>query len=435
MKTRILITTALLALSSQLALADNWPGLRGPNHDGSSEETGLPTKFSKTENVKWVADLPGPSGASPIIWGDHVFVSSANPETKKLHAMCFDRKSGKQLWDKEVADGYKQDDRSNLAGPTPTTDGERVYFFYGTSDLVAFDFKGNKIWHRNIQKDYGSFAFLWTFSTSPMVYGGKLYMQVLQRDVSFKAWGRDVGRADGKNDSYLLALDPKSGEEIWRVIRPAKAKAESLEAFTTPVIYKHKGKDQLLITGGDCITGHDPETGKELWRWGTWNPTRIGHWRLVPSPVAGAGVALACAPKKNPIYAVNLDNAMLEWSSEDKEVSSDVSTPAFYKGNFFIINSDRKSLCRVAPDGHVHYAERIETCNSKIEASPTVADGKIYAINHRGQAFVFSAGGEYKLLHQTEMADSKDELVRSTITVSGGNLFIRTDNKLYCIGK
>jgi outer membrane protein assembly factor BamB len=429
MKTRALVTTALI-LSAQLAFADNWPGLRGPNQDGSSGESGLPATFSKTENVKWVVDLPGPSGSTPAIWGDHVFVSSADPATKKLHAMCFDRKSGKLLWDKTVADGFKQDDRSNLAGPSPATDGERVYFFYGTSDLVAFDFSGKQLWQRNIQKDYGSFAFLWTFSTSPLVHDGILYMQVLQRDVSFEAWGRKVGRPDGKNDSYLLALKPETGEELWKVVRPSKAKAESLEAFTTPVIYD----GQLLITGGDCITGHDIKSGKELWRWGTWNPERIGHWRLVPSPVGGGGVALACAPKKNPIYAVNLGSGELAWTSSDKEVSSDVSTPAFYKGDFYIINSDRQSLCSVAPDGEVHYAKRIES-NSKIEASPTVADDKIYAINHKGEAFVFATGPEYKLLHKTEMGEGKDGEIRSTIAVAGGNLFIRTDTKLYCIGK
>ena len=122
------------------------------------------------------------------------------------------------------------------------------------------------------------------------------------------------------------------------------------------------------------------------------------------------------------------------WSSEDKEVSSDVSTPAFYKGDFYIINSDRKSLCSVAPDGTVHYAERIEDCNSKIEASPTVADGKIYAINHSGQAFVWATGPDYKLLHQTNMGEGKDGEIRSSIAVSGSNLFIRTDKKLFCIG-
>jgi len=430
MKFPTFAAAALIILSTQLAKADNWPGLRGPDHNGSSSETGLPTKFSQTENVKWVVDLPGPSGSTPAIWGDHVFVSSADPTSKKLHAMCFDRNSGKLLWDQQVANGFKQDDRSNLAGPSPATDGERVYFFYGTSDLVAFDFSGKQLWRRNIQQDYGSFAFLWTFSTSPMVHDGILYMQVLQRDVSFKAWGRDVGRPDGKNDSYLLALKPETGEEIWKVSRPAKAKAESLEAFTTPVI--HDG--QLLITGGDCITGHDPKTGKELWRWGTWNPERIGHWRLVPSPVAGGGVALACAPKGNPIYAVNLSDAKLAWTSSDKDVSSDVSTPAFYKGHFYIVNSDRKSLSCVSPDGEVLYAKRLDS-NSKIEASPTVADGKIYFINHRGEAFVCATGPEFELLHQTAMAEGKDGEIRSTIAVAGGRLFIRTDKQLFCIGK
>jgi outer membrane protein assembly factor BamB len=433
--TQLAITTALLTiLSTSLARAENWPGLRGPNHDGSSKETNLPTSFSKTENVKWVADLPGPSGASPTIWGDHVFVSSADPTTKKLHAMCFDRNSGKLLWDKKVVEGFKQDDRSNLAGPSPTTDGKHVFFFYGTSDLFAFDFEGKQIWHRNLQEDYGSFAFLWTFSSSPMLYDGRLYMQVLQRDVSFETFGRKVGRPDGKNDSYLLALNPATGDELWKINRPAKAKAESLEAFTTPVIYEHKGKDQVLITGGDCITSHDPATGRESWRWGTWNPERIGHWRLVPSPVAGGGVVLACAPKKNPIYAVGLDDAKLAWESSDKEVSSDVSTPAFYKGHFYIVNSDRKSLSCVAPDGEVLYAKRIDS-NSKIEASPTVADDKIYVVNHKGETFVFATGPEYQLLHKAEMAEGKDSLIRSTIAVSGGNLFLRTDDRLYCIGK
>ena len=422
---------SLIALIPTLALAENWPGLRGPAQNGTSTETNLPTTFSTTENVKWAADLPGPASSSPAVWGDHVFLSSADPKTKKLHAMCFDRNTGKVLWDKQVADGFQQDNRSNLAGPSPATDGEHVYFFYGTGDLIAFDFKGEEIWKRNIQKDYGSFAFLWTFSTSPLVHDGLLYIQVLQRDVSFKAHGREVGRPEGQNDSYLLALDPKTGKERWKVKRPSKAKGESLEAFSTPVIYE----DQLLITGGDCITGHDPKTGKEQWRWGTWNPTRISHWRLVPSPVAGGGVALACAPKKNPIYAVTTDGkGKLAWTSDDKEVSSDVSTPAFYDGHFFIINSDRKSLCKVAPDGEVIYAQRTES-RPKIEASPTIADGKIYAINHDGEAFVWDTGDEYKLLHRTKMAKGKNLEIRSTIVIANGNLFIRTNDKLYCIEK
>ncbi|PYI82091.1 MAG: hypothetical protein DME26_18675, partial [Verrucomicrobia bacterium] len=110
------------------------------------------------------------------------------------------------------------------------------------------------------------------------------------------------------SDSYLLALEPATGKELWRVVRPSEAHEESLEAYSTPMPYTHNGRTELIITGGDSISGHDPATGKEIWRWGTWNPTRITHWRLVPSPVAGGGVALACAPKGSPVYALKLDS-------------------------------------------------------------------------------------------------------------------------------
>ena len=150
---------------------------------------------------------------------------------------------------------------------------------------------GDKLWALNLQKKHGEFAFLWTFSTSPLIHDGVLYMQVLQRDTKVS------GRGSDDNRSYLLALDPKTGKQLWKHYRPAKARSESLEAFSTPMPFSHNGRDEIVIVGGDCLTGHDPKTGKELWRWGTWNPSRIGHWRLVPSPVAGKGVLLACGPK------------------------------------------------------------------------------------------------------------------------------------------
>ena len=140
----------------------------------------------------------------------------------------------------------------------------------------------------------------------------------------------------------------KDGSKIYQVERPDEARAEAKEAFSTPVLYDHKGKTQLLVTGGDCITGHDPETGKEIWRWGTWNPDKIGHWRLVPSPVAGNGIALACAPKGAPIYAVKLggngklDDSHIAWKSTNANVSSDVPTPLFYRGHFYVAHNGRK---------------------------------------------------------------------------------------------
>jgi outer membrane protein assembly factor BamB len=433
---RIYLVCALLVASS--VHAAQWPQWRGPNFNGSSDERNLPTQWSKTANVAWSAALPGAAASTPIIFGPRVFLSGINSAAETLQALCFDRVSGKLLWQHDVGTGTHRDARSNYASSSPVTDGRQVVFFYSTGDLISFDNDGNRRWARNIQADYGEFAFLWTFSTSPVLYGGKLYLQVLQRDVPIQ----DRGLKNQENQSYLLAMDPDTGKTLWRVIRPSQAVAESREAFTTPMPYEYQGRKQLLLAGGDCLTAHDPDTGKELWRWGTWNPKHITHWRLVPSPVAGDGVALACAPKRDPIYAVKADGSgvldphAVAWASTgSKEISSDVPTPAFYDGDFFILSDVRKCLSRVEPHtGKVKWTVPTPG-GAKYEASPLAADGKIYLLNVEGQAAVLSAD-KGEVLHTIPMAEPADnELVRSSIAVADGQLFIRTAHKLYCVGR
>lgn len=172
LKSITLCSSLFLAMA---AAADNWPQWRGPYANGSSSEKSLPSDWSKTQNVAWSAEMAGPSAATPVIWGDQVFLSSTDKSARTLLALCLDRRSGKVLWQHQVAEGYQKDDRSTLASASPVTDGERVIFFYGNGPLVAFDFTGRKLWERNIQKDFGDFAFLWTFSSSPTLYHGKLY--------------------------------------------------------------------------------------------------------------------------------------------------------------------------------------------------------------------------------------------------------------------
>jgi len=313
-----------------------------------------------------------------------------------------------------------------------------VVFFYGNGDLICFDMNGSRQWRRNIQDDYGPFAFLWTFGSSPTLFNDRLYLQVLQRDVSVR--GR--GLQDQKNESYLLAIDPDTGKTLWRQIRPSKARDESREAFSTPIPFSFNGNQQLLITGGDALTGHDLGTGKELWRWGTWNPRRIGHWRLVPSPVAGEDLVLVCAPKNAPVYAIRpkgtgvLDDGAIAWDSQNvREVSSDVPTPAFFDGDFFVLSDLRKCLSRVEPrTGKVKWT--IQTPgHAKYEASPLAADGKIYLINHSGEAAVIDAanGDVIKVIPMDKR--SGQEVVRASISAAYGQLFIRTTRRLYCVGK
>lgn len=431
MKKTSLLTVATLMLAVS-ANAGDWANWRGPNYNGSSAETNLPTKFDKKTNVKWVVPMMGPSAATPIVVGDKVFVSTTNPGEKTLHALCLSRKDGSVIWAKQVGVGYQKDNRSNLASPSPVSDGKHVVFFYGNSDMACFTIDGKQLWKRNIEEDYGNFAFLWTFSSSPTLYEGLLFLPVLQRDTK-------VGRGSG-GDSYILAIDPKTGKTVYKHVRPSKAKAESLEAFTTLIPYEYNGRKELLLAGGDCLTGHDPKTGKELWRWGTWNPRRIGHWRLVPSAVAGDGVVIACGPKGAPVFAVKagaegeLERDGFLWESEDRNVSTDVSTPAYANGNFYVLNGERKSLTSVnAKTGKVNWT-LTDLGSPRLRASPTVADGKIYFQNHAGYVWVVEEKTG-KILHETMLGDDGDDMTRSSVVVSDGELFIRTNKALYCIGK
>ena len=427
---------SLLVFHCGIASAEDWPHWRGPHFNGSSNETDLPDRWSPTENIAWKTPLPGPSGSTPIVWKNHVFVSSTDLTEDSLKAICLDRKSGNLLWQHTVPHTIRQDSRSTFANPSPVTDGKRVVFFYGTGDLLAYDFAGKQLWARNIQQEVGPFAFMWTFSSSPVLWEGKLYLQVLQRDVPVD--GRGVsGRV---NESYLLAMDPATGKTLWRHVRPSDAVAESRESFASPVPFEFQGRKQLLVVGGDDLTGHNPSTGEELWRWGTWNPTRIMHWRFVPTPVASDGVILVCAPKRDPVYAIKaggsgqLDKQAVAWASAPKsEVSSDVPTPAYYDGDFFILSDVRKRLVRVEPSsGRIKWS--IATPGrAKYEASPLAADGKIYLINFNADVVVVRAA-DGKITGRIPMGDSADHPVRSSVVAASGQLLIRTNTRLVCVG-
>jgi outer membrane protein assembly factor BamB len=405
---------------------------RGPNFNGSSAEKNLPSTFTRESGVAWSLKLNGPSASTPVVYENKIFLSSVDAENQSTHAICVDRLSGKIVWENKVSDGIKRDDRSNFSSPSPATDGTHVVFLYGNGVVSAFDLNGKLQWSRNLEEDFGAFAYQWTYSASPLIFEGKLYIQVLQRNEPVHERGKPNG------ESYILCADPATGKTLWKHVRQTEAQAESREAFSTPIPHQINGKWQILIVGGDMVSGHNPDTGAELWRWGTWNPTRIGHWRLVPSPVAGAGVVLACAPKKAPVYAVKpgngtLDEKSLAWASTERAVTSDVPTPAFYDGDFFVLSDVAKALSRVAPDGSIKWS--IETPGKiKYEASPTACDGKIYIVNFTGDVVVVSAA-DGKILHQTPFGTSDDKQIRSAIVPTHGQLLLRTDTQLFCIGK
>ena len=415
----------LLLVSAPLS-AENWPQWRGPALNGTTTEKNLPTTFSTTENVLWKVDLPGIGGASPIVWEDRIFIIAQDTKAKKTYAVCLSRKDGKELWKHHIGGAYTNRQGNSAASGSPITDGKTVWFFAGTGELVAYDMDGKEIWKRSITDDHGKFEILWKYGASPMLYKGKLYLAVLH--------GEFKKKTDAK--SYILCIDAKTGKDIWKHIRYTEAKAESKQAYTTP--YPFEGPDglQIIIVGGDRTTAHDPKDGKEIWRSMNYNFKGNKWYRIVPSAVECKGVIFTGAPKGGSMFGIPSDKkGMLTRADNvwlDKNDSPDVCTPAVYKGRFYILDGRKKKfVCKDAVTGKNIWRGSMET-KKVLQASPTIADGKIYCISLGGEVVVLEAGDEFKVLHRTNMG-GKDS--KSTIVAAQGALFVRVDAKLYCIAK
>lgn len=421
----------LLFFSCHGLFADNWPQWRGPNFNGSSDEKNLPSAWSKTEGILWKTSLPGMSGATPVIWGDSIFVSSPDAQ-KNLNLLCLNRADGKLRWQKQVAIGDKTIGRNNMASPSPVTDGKTVFVMFGTGDLAAYDFSGKEIWKRSIAKDFGKFSIMWLYGSSPLLYKGKLYVQVLQREPIPPDYSHAIDDKPHR-ESFLLCIDPKTGKDLWRHVRKTEAKMESNEAYSTPIPFEGKNGTEILIVGGNCITGHNSETGKEIWRCDGLN-AKDGNWmRTVPSPVAGAGMIFACAPKKEPVFAIisgGKGTVTPAWKFE--EFPSDCVTPLFYQEKLFVLDGDKQMMTCLEPKTGKKIWQGNLGVREIFRSSPTGADGKIYCLSERGTVVVLDAGKEFKILSTIRMGE---EPIRSSIAVADGNLFIRTAENLYCVGK
>lgn len=446
MRKELVLAFILPILSiSRSGLAENWAQWRGPNQNGSSPEVNLPESLDPEKTLVWKVAMPGHSAGTPVVWEERIFVGSLDRDAQKLLALCVDAKTGKILWQREVGEGGSANRRHNFTGPSPITDGKTVWFYYGTGDLAAFDMQGNALWARNVQKDHGTFNVFWIYSSSPLLYDGKLYVQVLHRDgpAQRRRRGPD-GRATplpvpaGKSDSYLLIIDPASGKDLCKQTRPTTAQAESMEAYTTPIAYEGAGRKEVILVGGDCVTGHDAETGEELWRMGGWNPESAGNWRVVPPPVIVDGKLIFCTPQnQSRTIAINLggsgDVSHTHKLWENEQAKSDVPAPLVYQGNVYVLDGDwRKGLICLDPNtGQTKWTTPL-TSRSPLRTSPTGADGKIYIMNEQGQVWVLSAA-DGKVLSTTTL-ETKG-LARSSIVAANGRVYARTGSVLYCFGK
>lgn len=420
----ILLTVMTVAMGSAMLLgvqADNWPNWRGPLSNGVSNEKNLPVKWSDTENVTWKVAMPDRSGSTPVIWGNTIFLNVAEGTTTSgaLSLWALDRTKGDVLWKRPMGAGDERRRKQNMSSPSPITDGRTVWAITGTGILKAFDFKGKELWMRDIQKDYGKFGLNHGYASTPLLYNNSLYVPVLHGM-----------RTD--DPSYMLRIDAKTGKTLWRVERPTPAQMESPDSYITPTLYREGGKDQILLSGGDCITGHDPATGEELWRSYGLNPQNIQFNRIVNSPVIGDGIVFA-GSRGNPYIAVrtggrgDVTKTHLAWTTPN---GPDVATPVTDGKYIYLIRENGALFVHDMKTGEVIYGpQRLKP--GTYSASPVLADGKIYVINEDGVTSVFKVGPKFELLAENQI----DGYCLSTIAISDGQLFVRSDKFLYCIGQ
>jgi len=413
------------------ATGENWPQWRGPFFNGSTTETGLPDTWSKTENVKWVAKMPGRGASTPVVWDDRVFVSALERGSKRLWALCLSRRDGQVLWRGNAGTGFENKRGNSAASPSAVTDGQRVIFLFGTGALVAYDMAGQVLWQRNIARDHGAFKILWRYGASPLLYEGRLYVAVIHSHGDLKA---QPGQP--KPASYLLCIDPATGKDRWKHIRETDAAAEAREAYITPYPFVGPRGLRIILTGADHVTAHDPATGREIWRSANFNPGKQRLFRAVASAVGVDRVVVAAVPRGGSIFAIRaggegkLTPQARAWSL--RRGAPDVPTPLVMDGKLFVLDGRHKTLTCLDPQsGRVHWKGNLAG-KRPFQASPTGADGKIYCVNMAGEAVVLSAGDEFKVLSRIAMNEGD---TRATISAAHGQLFLRTGQNLYCIAK
>jgi len=417
MKKIVLILTAMMTTITGISFGDNWPQWRGPTLNGVSVDKNLPTLWSNEENILWKLALPERSGATPIIWGETIFLNIAEGDVLSLWAV--NRKDGRVLWKRPLGSGNIRLNKQNMSSPSPVTDGGNVYVMTGTGILKGFDFAGKELWTRDIQSDYGKFGLNWGYASSPLLYDDALFVQVLH--------GMKT-----QDPSYLLRINKRTGKTVWRVERPTPAIKESPDSYTTPTLVRHLAEVEIVVTGGDCMTGHDPATGKELWRANGFNPDNDPFHRIIASPVVADEVIYA-PTKVRPLMAFraggrgDISHSHLLWSFQN---GPDVPSPVSDGKYFYSINDKGIAWCLDAKTGkEIWGPQRLKP--AIYSASPVLAEGRIYIVNEEGLTTVLRAGPTFEILAENPLND----YTLSSPAISNSHIFIRTAKYLYCIGK
>ena len=412
-----LVVSLVFGSWAGLAAGADWSNWRGPERTGTSPEQNLPVRWSMTENLAWTLPLPSGGGSTSIVSGDRVFLNVADGDTVFL--WCVDRRTGSVSWKQPVgsAEGHAHR-KHNMATPSPVVGDGRVFVMTGNGALKGFTLEGRELWARSLEKDYGPFGTNWGYGSSPLLEGGTLYVQVLH--------GMKTD-----DPSYLLGLDPASGTTRFRVERPTAARWESPDAYTTPVVARRDGKTEIIVTGGDAVTGHDPSTGTELWRDSGLNPNNEGNYRLVASAVAVDDIVVVPSRVKPMVVlrAFGRGDVTATHRLWTFDRGPDVPTPTT-DGTLLYVVTDKGILwCLDLRTGkNVYGPQRLAV--GTYSSSPLLADGKLYVTSEDGLTSVIKAGPTFELLAENAL----EGFTLSSPAAAHGQLFLRTGEALYCIG-
>jgi outer membrane protein assembly factor BamB len=428
---------ACALLKSALHGADaNWPGFRGPEATGVADGAGIPERWSATENVAWKTEIPGRGWSSPVVWEDRVFlttaVDSGTPRAAKkglyfggeqsrppstVHqwqVMCLSATTGKVLWQRTVREGKPATPihiKNSYASETPVTDGERLYASFGNVGVFCLDFEGNVVWSKDVEPRKTQMN--WGPAASPALHGNLLFLV-----------------NDNQEQSYLTALDKRTGEEVWRVDREEKSN------WATPYVWKNELRTELVTAGTHRMRSYDLE-GRLLWEVATGSAITIATpYAYKDLLIVSSGYVMA--PRK-PLFAIRAGGAgdlsaaggapsALAWKLLNAAPYN--PTTLAYRDRLYVLYDRGLFACFDAATGNVIYdKQRLELAD--FTASPWASDGKIYCLNESGETLVIEAGDQFKPLHINALAE--DDMCMATPAIAGQRLLIRSSERLYCL--
>lgn len=422
----------LAAVALAGCLWADWPQWRGPESNGTAPKArNLPVMWSASQNIVWRTKLPSWSAATPAVWQDWIFVTSAeegsprlrseapgNPGLDKIFLIAIDRKDGSIRWQHQIGTGNRLFRKQNSASPSPITDGRHVWIMTGNGQLNCLTSDGKEVWKRDIQAEYGKFGLNHGYASTPLLNGERLYIQVLHGMLT-------------DDPSYVFAVDKDTGKTLWKTDRPTDAQGESPDSYSTPQMAKVDGKLQLVVSGGDYVTGHDPDTGKELWRMGGFNPTNNTFNRTIASSLVIGEYVYTPSMRGRPFIgfrAGGTGNVTGKNELWNNNLGADVPTPTTDGKYIYVLGDNGIMHCLEASTGKVVYqGRRIE--NGTYSASPLLADGKIYCISEEGTTTVVKAGPDFEVLGTNKL----DSFTLASPVAVDNQIFIRTAEYLYCI--